>query len=51
MDVYLKTFLLFLILLNPFTMSIYLLEVIKAYDFVRFARLLLWAPFLSLWPL
>jgi len=48
MDIFTKTFLLFLVLLNPFTLSIYLLEVIKAFDFFRFSKLLLWTSFISL---
>ncbi|MEX2493698.1 MAG: MarC family protein [Nitrospirales bacterium] len=47
MEIFTKTFLLFLVLLNPFTMSIYLLEVIKAFDFFRFSHLILWASFMS----
>ena len=47
MDVFSKTFLLLLVLLNPFTMSIYLLDVIKTFDFFRFSRLLLRASLLS----
>jgi multiple antibiotic resistance protein len=48
MEIFTKTFLLFLVLLNPFTLSIYLVEVIKALDFFRFSKLLLWASFISL---
>ena len=33
MEIFTKTFLLFLVLLNPFTMIIYLLEVIKTFEF------------------
>ncbi len=36
MEIFTKTFLLFLVLLNPFAMSIYLLEVIKTFDFFIF---------------
>ncbi len=43
-----KTFLLFLVLLNSFTLSVYLLEVIKAFDFLRFSKRLLWSSFMSL---
>jgi len=48
MDVFTKIFLLLFVLLNPFTMSIYLLELVKAFDFFKFARLLLWASSMSL---
>jgi len=48
MEIFIKTFLLFFVLLNPFTLSIYLLDVIKAFDLRRFSRLLIWASFLSL---
>ena len=47
MENFTETFLLFLILLNPFTMSIYLLETIKTFDYFRFLQLLLWASFIS----
>ena len=48
METFIKTFLLFFVLLNPFTLSIYLLDVIRAFDLRRFSRLLIWASFLSL---
>ncbi len=48
MDVFTKTFLLLLVLLNPFTMSIYLLEIVKAFEFPAFSRLLFRASVLSL---
>ena len=48
MDAFYKIFLLFFVLLNPFTMSIYLLELVKAFDFFKFSRLLLWASVMSL---
>lgn len=48
MDVFNKIFLLFFVLLNPFTMSIYLLELVKAFEFFKFARVMLWAAFMSL---
>ncbi len=48
MDVFNKVFLLLFVLLNPFSMSIYLLELVKAFDFFKFASILLWAAFMSL---
>lgn len=48
MEVFMKIFLLFFVLRNPCMLSIYLLDVTKAIDLRRFARLLTWASFLSL---
>ena len=48
MSAFTESILLVFVLLNPFTMSIYLLELVKAFDFFKFARLLLWAAFMSL---
>ncbi len=48
MDNFTDTFLLFFVLLNPFTLSIYLLEVIKGLDLFQFSKQLLWAACISL---
>lgn len=48
MEIFTKTFLLFLVLLNPFTLSIYLLGVIKALNFIQFSKQIFWASFMSL---
>lgn len=48
MDAFNKIFLMLFVLLNPFTMSIYLIELVKAFDFPKFARVLLWASAMSL---
>lgn len=47
MENFSQTFLLFLVLLNPFTLSIYLIEVINAFDFSRFSRQLFRAAAIS----
>jgi multiple antibiotic resistance protein len=46
-DAFSKSFLLFIVLLNPFIMSIYLLELVKALQFGELARQLVRASLIS----
>lgn len=47
MDLFARSFLILFVLLNPFILSVYLLELVQVLDFRRFARQLLQAGLLS----